>query len=81
MTGTTRAALHFVRPWTSPLLHAWAEVAIKANNNFYWLPVDPTWNMINPTNVIKANDYESILDNFVLKLRKIRYEDGEIVVY
>ena len=57
--------------------HAWAEVAIKANNNFYWLPVDPTWNMINPTNVIKANDYESILDNFTLRLRKIRYEDGE----
>ena len=60
--------------------HAWAEVAIKENNNFYWLPVDPTWNMINPTNVIKANDYESVLDNFALRLRKIRYEDGEIVV-
>ena len=60
--------------------HAWAEVAIKANNNFYWLPVDPTWNMINPTNVIKANDYESILGNFTLRLRKIRYEDGEEII-
>ncbi len=60
--------------------HAWAEVAIKANNDFYWLPVDPTWNMINPTNVIKANDYESILGNFTLRLRKIRYEDGEEII-
>ena len=49
-------------------------------DNFYWLPVDPTWNMINPTNVIKANDYESVLGNFALRLRKIHYEDGEIVV-
>ena len=60
--------------------HAWVEVAIKANNNFYWLPVDPTWNSINPTNVIKANDYESILGNFTLRLRKIRYEDGEEII-
>ena len=60
--------------------HAWAEVAIKANNDFYWLPVDPTWNSVNPTNVIKANDYESILDNFTLRLRKIRYEDGEEII-
>jgi hypothetical protein len=36
--------------------------------------------MINPTNVIKANDYESVLGNFALRLRKIHYEDGEIVV-
>ena len=60
--------------------HAWAEVAIKANNDFYWLPVDPTWNRVNPTNVIKANDYESILGNFTLRLRKIRYEDGEEII-
>ena len=60
--------------------HAWVEVAIKANNNFYWLPVDPTWNSVNPTNVIKANDYESILGNFTLRLRKIRYEDGEEII-
>ena len=61
--------------------HAWAEVAIKANNNFFWLPVDPTWNMINPINVIKATNEESILDKFTLKIRKIRYDDGEIVVF
>ena len=60
--------------------HAWAEVAIKANNNFYWLPVDPTWNSVNPTNVIKAKDYESIVGNFTLRLRKIRYEDGEEII-
>ncbi len=61
--------------------HAWAEVAIKANNNFFWLPVDPTWNMINPINVIKATNEESILDKFTLKDRKIRYDDGEIVAF
>jgi hypothetical protein len=60
--------------------HAWVEVAIKANSNFYWLPVDPTWDSVNPTNVIKANDYESILGNFTLRLRKIRYEDGEEII-
>ena len=60
--------------------HAWAEVAIKANNNFYWLPVDPTWNMINPTNVIKATNEESILDKFTLRIKKIRYEDGEEII-
>ncbi len=26
------------------------------------------------------NDYESVLGNFALRLRKIHYEDGEIVV-
>lgn len=63
------------------MLHAWAEVAIKANNDFYWLPVDPTWNMINPTNVIKATNEESILDKkFTLRIRKIRYEDDEEII-
>ena len=57
--------------------HAWVEVAIKTNNNFYWLPVDPTWNSVNPTNVIKAKGYESLVGNFTIRLRKIRYEDGE----
>ena len=37
--------------------------------------------MINPTNIIKANDYEDVLGNFTLKLRKIRYEDGEIIEF
>ena len=60
--------------------HAWAEVAIKANNDFYWLPVDPTWNMINPTNVIKATNEQSVLDKFTLRIKKIRYEDGEEII-
>ena len=61
--------------------HAWAEVAIKANNDFFWLPVDPTWNIINPTNVIKATNEEIISDKFTLSLRRILYEDGEIIEF
>jgi hypothetical protein len=37
--------------------------------------------MINPINVIKETNEESILDKFTLKMRKIRYDDGEIVVF
>jgi len=59
--------------------HAWVEVAIKLNNDFYWLPVDPTWNTINPINVIKGEE-ESLLGRFTLRVRKIRYENGETIV-
>ena len=62
--------------------HAWAEVAVEINEDFFiWIPVDPTWNFINPTNVIKAIDDEFLLKKFTLKIRKILYDNGEVIIY
>ena len=38
-------------------------------------------NIINPTNVIKATNEEIISDKFTLSLRRILYEDGEIIEF
>ncbi|MDA9638356.1 transglutaminase-like domain-containing protein [Candidatus Pelagibacter sp.] len=62
--------------------HAWAEVAVNTvDQNFLWIPVDPTWNIVNPTNLIKAIENESFLNKFSLKVKKIVYDDGEVIIY
>jgi len=62
--------------------HAWAEVAVNTvDETFVWIPVDPTWNIVNPTNLIKAIENESLLNKFSLKVKKIVYDDGEVIIY
>jgi hypothetical protein len=62
--------------------HAWAEVAVNTvDENFLWIPVDPTWNIVNPTNLIKAIENESFFNKFSLKVKKIVYDDGEVIIY
>jgi hypothetical protein len=62
--------------------HAWAEVAVNTiDETFVWIPVDPTWNIVNPTNLIKAIENESFLNKFSLKVKKIVYDDGEVIIY
>ncbi|MDB0045285.1 transglutaminase-like domain-containing protein [Candidatus Pelagibacter sp.] len=61
--------------------HAWAEVAVNTvDENFLWIPVDPTWNIVNPTNLIKAIENESFFNKFSLKVKKIVYDDGEVII-
>ena len=51
------------------------------DETFVWIPVDPTWNIVNPTNLIKAIENESFLNKFSLKVKKIVYDDGEVIIY
>ena len=78
-----REVMGWVYDGTNKLMpHAWAEVAVNTvDENFLWIPVDPTWNIVNPTNLIKAIEYESFLNKFSLKIKKIVYDDGEVIIY
>ncbi len=60
--------------------HAWTEVAIKLDDDYYWVPADPTWDMIIPVVHIKSNA-ESILGKFSLILKEINFANGEKIQY
>ena len=78
-----REVLGWVYDGTNKLMpHAWAEVAVNTvDETFVWIPVDPTFNIINPSNLIKAIENESFLNKFSLKVKKIIYDDGEVIIY
>ena len=60
--------------------HAWTEVAIKLDDDYYWVPADSTWDMIIPVVHIKSNA-ESILGKFTLILKEVNFANGEKIQY
>lgn len=62
-------------------LHAWAEVAINIDGEFYWIAVDPTWNMINPLIHIKSSGEKFLSNNLTLIVKEIIFSDGKILKF
>jgi len=60
--------------------HAWAEVAVKMEDDYYWLPVDPTWDINIPVVHIKESP-ESFLGKFSLIPKKVIFANGEKILY
>ena len=61
--------------------HAWNEIGITRGNKLFWLPVDSTFNEVDPFH-IKANDkFMSNISLPSLKLIEAYDENGEIIKY
>lgn len=61
--------------------HAWTEVALKVDDDFYWIPVDPTWNELNPIYHIKASGIKFWTSDLTLFLKKIIFSEGEVLEF
>ena len=59
------------------VLHAWVEVAINVDNVFYWVPIDPTWNLSVPLIHIKSNPNYFLNNDLSITLKEINFTDGE----
>ena len=59
------------------VLHAWVEVAINVDNVFYWVPIDPTWNLSVPLIHIKSNPNNFLNNDLSITLKEINFTDGE----
>ena len=59
------------------VLHAWVEVAMNVDNVFYWIPIDPTWNLSMPLIHIKSSGKNFINNNLSINLKEINFADGE----
>tara|TARA_B100000989_G_scaffold142368_1_gene106031 strand:+ start:476 stop:2014 length:1539 start_codon:yes stop_codon:yes gene_type:complete len=59
------------------VLHAWVEVAMNVDNVFYWVPIDPTWNLSIPLIHIKSSGKNFINNNLSINLKEINFTDGE----
>ena len=57
--------------------HAWVEVAINVDNVFYWVPIDPTWNLSVPLIHIKSNPNYFLNNDLSITLKEINFTDGE----
>ena len=59
------------------VLHAWVEVAMNVDNVFYWVPIDPTWNLSIPLIHIKSSGKNLVNNNLSINLKEINFTDGE----
>ena len=60
--------------------HAWNEIIISIGNKLFWLPVDSTYNEVDPFHIRSKNDY-SISNLPSLKLIKTTHENGKTIKY
>ncbi len=61
------------------VLHAWVEVVINVDDVFYWIPVDPTWNIFIPLIHIKSSGEKFMSNDLSLTVKEIIFSDGEIL--
>ena len=61
------------------VLHAWVEVAINVDDVFYWIPIDPTWNISIPLIHIKSSGEKFLSNDLSLTVKEIIFSDGEIL--
>ncbi|MCH1557716.1 MAG: transglutaminase-like domain-containing protein, partial [Flavobacteriaceae bacterium] len=59
------------------VLHAWVEVALKVDGEFYWIPIDPTWNLMVPLIHIRSSGKNFLNSDLSITLKQISFADGQ----
>ena len=59
------------------VLHAWVEVALKVDGELYWIPIDPTWNLLVPLIHIKSSGKNFLNSDLSITLKQISFADGQ----
>ena len=61
--------------------HAWNEIIISIENKLFWLPVDSTYNEIDPFHIRNKNNLPLNINLPSLKLIETTHENGKTIKY